>query len=181
MFLFFRLSELIQPELPPQDLNVPMGLLTQLTQIVASMRGEKESTVAQMVPTILNVNFQRLQEQLNHQQQLDQDLNVPMVHLTQLIQIVVSMLEEKENTVAQMELTILNVNFQRPQEQLNHQQQLSQDLNVPMVHLILLIQTVVLTQEEKENIVAQMEPTIHLARFQLRPNQHIFHLKLQDQ
>jgi hypothetical protein len=201
MFLFFRLSELIQPELPPQDLNVPMGLLTQLTQIVASMQEEKESTVAQMVPTILNVNFQRLQEQLNHQQQLDQDPSVQMELLILLIQIAASTQEEKENIVAQMEPIIRPASLQQLLEQHNHQRlehyqrQLDQGPNVPMVHLTQLTQIAVSTQEEKGNIVAQMEQTILNVKFQQQldqslqqpselphqlQNQRIFHLKQQD-
>jgi hypothetical protein len=131
----------------------------------------KENTVVQMELTIHLASFQQLLEQHDHQQ-LDQSLNAVTEHLTQLIQIAVSMQGEKENTVAQMELTILNVNFQRPQEQLNHQRQLDQDLSVQMELLILLIQIAVSTQEEKENIAAQMEPIIQPASLQQLLEQH---------
>jgi hypothetical protein len=204
MFLFFRFSELIQPELPPQDqdLNVRMGLLTLLIQIVASTQEEKENTVAQMELTILNVNFQRPQEQLNHQQQLDQDPSVQMELLILLIQIAVSTQEEKENTVAQMEPIIQPASLQQLLEQHNHQRlehyqrQLDQDQSVQTELLTQLIQIAVSTQEEKGNTAVQMEQTILNVSFQQQlgqslqqpselphqlQNQRIFHLKQQDQ
>jgi hypothetical protein len=97
---------------------------------------------------------------------------------------------KKENIVAQTEPTIHNVNFKLLPElhdlqQLEHyRQQQNQSPNARMEHLIQLIRIVVLTLEEREDSVAQMEPTIQSARLQQplgQPDLHelVHQLKLQ--
>jgi hypothetical protein len=177
--------KLISHQKQLQELNyVLMALMIQLIQTVVSTQEEKENIVVLTEPTIHLVSFQQLLEQHDHQRlehcQQQLNLNVLMVHLTQLSLIVVSTQEGKENIVVQMELITQNASSQQLPELHVHQLR-SLGQNVQTVLPILPILTVVLMQEEKENIVAQMELTTKSVKSQLEQldlQEHAHQLKL---